>query len=192
MNRVLCLVLPARIFLLPLVIIQGYEPEFVEPLYNLTVPVGREAAFSCVVSHLGGYRVGWVKADTKAIQAIHEHVITHNPRVSVSHSDHSTWYLHIRNVQVEDRGTYMCQINTDPMKSEMGYLEVVVPPDIIDGESSGDIMVPEGGTVELTCNARGYPDPEISWKREDRQDIVFREASGIRNRGESRMKSHLL
>ncbi|CAB0018037.1 unnamed protein product, partial [Nesidiocoris tenuis] len=34
-----------------------YEPEFVEPLYNLTVPVGREAAFSCVVSHLGGYRL---------------------------------------------------------------------------------------------------------------------------------------
>ncbi|CAB0018041.1 unnamed protein product, partial [Nesidiocoris tenuis] len=64
------------------------------------------------------FQVGWVKADTKAIQAIHEHVITHNPRVSVSHSDHSTWYLHIRNVQVEDRGTYMCQINTDPMKSE--------------------------------------------------------------------------
>lgn len=64
-------------------------------------------------------QVGWVKADTKAIQAIHEHVITHNPRVSVSHSDHSTWYLHIKNVQEEDRGQYMCQINTDPMKSQV-------------------------------------------------------------------------
>lgn len=65
------------------------------------------------------FQVGWVKADTKAIQAIHEHVITHNPRVSVSHSDHSTWYLHIKNVQEEDRGQYMCQINTDPMKSQV-------------------------------------------------------------------------
>lgn len=64
-------------------------------------------------------QVGWVKADTKAIQAIHDHVITHNPRVSVSHSDHSTWYLHIKNVQEEDRGQYMCQINTDPMKSQV-------------------------------------------------------------------------
>lgn len=68
----------------------------------------------------------------------------------------------------------------------MGYLEIVVPPDIIDDESSGDIMVPEGGTVELTCKARGYPDPEITWKREDRQEIVFREISGIRNKGTSR------
>ncbi|KAK6630677.1 hypothetical protein RUM43_014666 [Polyplax serrata] len=64
--------------------------------------------------------VGWVKADTKAIQAIHEHVITHNPRVSVSHNDLSMWNLHIRTVQEEDRGQYMCQINTDPMKSQVG------------------------------------------------------------------------
>jgi hypothetical protein len=60
-----------------------------------------------------------VKADTKAIQAIHDHVITHNPRVSVSHSDYSTWNLHVKNVQEEDRGMYMCQINTDPMKSQV-------------------------------------------------------------------------
>ncbi|KAJ8927203.1 hypothetical protein NQ314_020481 [Rhamnusium bicolor] len=67
------------------------------------------------------HSVGWVKADTKAIQAIHDHVITHNPRVSVSHNDHTTWNLHIRNVQEEDRGQYMCQINTDPMKSQVGF-----------------------------------------------------------------------
>lgn len=60
-----------------------------------------------------------MKADTKAIQAIHDHVITHNSRVSVSHSDYSTWNLHVKNVQEEDRGMYMCQINTDPMKSQV-------------------------------------------------------------------------
>lgn len=65
------------------------------------------------------FQVGWVKADTKAIQAIHDHVITHNQRVSVSHSDHSMWNLHIKGVQKEDGGLYMCQINTDPMKSQV-------------------------------------------------------------------------
>lgn len=49
-------------------------------------------------------QVGWVKADTKAIQAIHDHVITHNPRVSVSHLDVSTWNLHIKSITEEDRG----------------------------------------------------------------------------------------
>jgi hypothetical protein len=64
-------------------------------------------------------QVGWVKADTKAIQAIHDHVITHNPRVAVTHSDHTMWNLHIKGVQIEDAGLYMCQINTDPMKSQV-------------------------------------------------------------------------
>ena len=31
-----------------------------------------------------GYRVGWVNANSKAIQAIGTHVITHNDRVSGS------------------------------------------------------------------------------------------------------------
>lgn len=77
---------------------------------------------SCVIYQVLFTQVGWVKADTKAIQAIHDHVITHNPRVSVSHNDHSTWNLHIRNVQEEDRGQYMCQINTDPMKSQVNEI----------------------------------------------------------------------
>ncbi|GFG37783.1 hypothetical protein Cfor_07816, partial [Coptotermes formosanus] len=126
--------------------------------------------------------VGWVKADTKAIQAIHDHVITHNPRVSVSHSDYSTWNLHVKNVQEEDRGMYMCQINTDPMKSQMGYLDVVVPPDIINEDTSGDVMVPEGGTVKLTCRARGYPVPHVLWRREDNVDLVIKEPSGVKTK----------
>lgn len=69
--------------------------------------------------------MGWVKADTKAIQAIHEHVITHNPRVTVSHSDLNTWNLHIKSVTEEDRGGYMCQLNTDPMKSQVSKNQLI-------------------------------------------------------------------
>ncbi|XP_059049728.1 lachesin-like [Achroia grisella] len=157
-------------------------PEFGEPITNLTVPLGRDATFKCIVVNLGNFRVGWVKADTKAIQAIHEHVITHNPRVSVSHSDHSTWYLHIKNVQEEDRGQYMCQINTDPMKSQMGSLDVVIPPDFITEETSGDTMVPEGGTARVSCRARGVPAPRVMWKREDGQEIVVRDHTGAKSK----------
>lgn len=159
---------------------EAFQPQFAEPLFNLTVPVGRDATFRCLVMNLGGYRVGWVKADTKAIQAIHVHVITHNPRVSVSHNDQSTWNLHIKDIQEEDRGQYMCQINTDPMKSQMGFLEVVVPPDFIPEETSGDIMVPEGGTARVSCRARGRPTPHVQWRREDGADIVIRESSGTK------------
>ncbi|EEB10361.1 lachesin precursor, putative [Pediculus humanus corporis] len=76
----------------------------------------------------------------------------------------------------------MCQINTDPMKSQLGYLEVVVPPDFIPEDTSGDIMVPEGGSVKLTCKARGYPLPHVLWRREDSADIILREPNGIKNK----------
>lgn len=33
--------------------------------------------------------------------------------------------LHIKDVQKEDKGFYMCQVNTDPMVSTVGFLDVV-------------------------------------------------------------------
>ncbi|KAK3863363.1 hypothetical protein Pcinc_030860 [Petrolisthes cinctipes] len=36
--------------------VSSFQPQFVEPLQNVTVAEGREATFTCVVDHLGGYR----------------------------------------------------------------------------------------------------------------------------------------
>ncbi|XP_069191876.1 lachesin isoform X2 [Procambarus clarkii] len=152
-------------------------PSFGDPIGNITVIKGRDITFTCVVKHLGPYKVGWVKADTKAIQAIHHQVVTHNPRVSVTYRDRTTWNLHIRNVQEDDRGVYMCQVNTDPMIAEMAHLDVVVPPQIVDNETSGETTVEEGNSVTLTCKARGYPPPVVSWRREDNLKIVLRDHS---------------
>ena len=44
-------------------------------------------------------------------------------------------------------------------------------------------MVPEGGSAKLVCKARGYPKPEIVWRREDRGDIIARTTgSGAKTR----------
>jgi hypothetical protein len=61
---------------------------------------------------------------------------------------------------------------------------VVVPPDIINEDTSGDMMVPEGGNVKLTCRARGYPVPHVLWRREDNVDLVIKEPSGAKTKGE--------
>lgn len=66
-----------------------------------------------------GEQVAWMKADTKAVLAIHEHVITNNGRLAVTHNDYNTWTLTIKSARPEDRGVYMCQVNTDPMKSQV-------------------------------------------------------------------------
>ncbi|XKL60147.1 hypothetical protein PGB90_001163 [Kerria lacca] len=98
----------------------GNEPEFIQPIANQTIPLGRDAMFTCCVKNLKGYRIG--------------------------------------------------------------YLDVVIPPDIIYEETSSDIMVPEGGTVKLVCKARGYPKPHITWRREDYEEIIRKDASGIKER----------
>jgi hypothetical protein len=73
----------------------------------------------------------------------------------------------------------------------MGHLDVVVPPDIINEDTSGDVMVPEGGTVKLTCRARGYPVPHVLWRREDNVDLVIKEPSGVKTKGEFQNVLHM-
>ncbi|GLV45446.1 Dpr-interacting protein eta [Carabus blaptoides fortunei] len=147
------------------------NPKFSEPITNMTVPVGREAILACVVEDLSTYKVAWLRVDTQTILTIHSHVITKNHRIGVTHSEHRTWYLHIREVRESDRGWYMCQINTDPMKSQVGYLDVVVPPDILDYPTSTDMVVREGSNVTLRCAATGSPEPSITWRREGGETI---------------------
>ncbi|XP_066157977.1 neurotrimin-like isoform X2 [Euwallacea fornicatus] len=152
---------------------QDTLPRFTEPIPNVTVTVGRDALLACVVDNLRGFKVAWVRVDTQTILSIHHNVITQNPRISLSFNDHRSWYLHIKNVQEVDRGWYMCQVNTDPMRSRKGYLQVVVPPSIIDRETSSDMVVLESTNVSLTCKATGYPEPYVMWRREDGEDIRY-------------------
>lgn len=91
-------------------------------------------------------QVAWMHFEQSAILTVHNHVITRNPRISVTHvcskspkyevygvtfwfqdkhDKHKTWFLHIANVQEEDKGRYMCQINTVTAKTQFGYLHVV-------------------------------------------------------------------
>ncbi|XP_049821742.1 limbic system-associated membrane protein-like [Aethina tumida] len=168
----LVLVSTCFVLLLCVVPVRPLEsPRFSQPISNMTVAMGREAILECLVENLNPYKVAWLRVDTQTILTIHNHVITKNHRIGVTHSEQKTWYLHIREVRESDKGWYMCQINTDPMKSQVGYLNVVVPPDILDYPTSADMVVDEGSDVSLRCVAKGSPEPLITWKREDGHQI---------------------
>ncbi|KPJ13964.1 Lachesin [Papilio machaon] len=116
--------------------------------------------------------VAWIHIDRQMILTIHRHVITRLARFSVSHDNAMTWLLHVSQVQQEDRGYYMCQVNTNPMISQVGYLQVVVPPNILDEESTQSaVAVRENQNISLVCKADGFPTPKIMWRREDGQPI---------------------
>ncbi|XP_037776572.1 neuronal growth regulator 1-like [Penaeus monodon] len=48
-----------------------------------------------------------------------------------------------------------------------------IPPNIVDSQSSGDMMVQEGANINLTCSATGTPMPSITWRREDHEPITI-------------------
>ncbi|KAJ8674635.1 hypothetical protein QAD02_010421 [Eretmocerus hayati] len=148
------------------------RPFFNESIANQTIPVGRDAVLSCVVENLSNFRVAWLRVDTQTILTIATFVITKNHRITATHIDRRTWYLHIKEVQVSDAGEYMCQINTDPMINQVGYLNVVVPPNILDNTTSTDVTVREGSNVTLNCKASGSPAPRITWRREGNDRII--------------------
>ena len=70
-------------------------------------------------------KVAWLRSDSKAILAIHTHMVTNNPRMSVNHNGHNSWTLEIDVVQRNDSGLYMCQINTEPMTSQVSLFLIM-------------------------------------------------------------------
>ncbi|XP_050600377.1 lachesin-like [Bombus affinis] len=180
-------------------------PVFIAPVGNQTAAIGREVVFSCCVRNIGKYKVGWLRASDQTILSVHTRTVTHNARISVSYETsgcsgsgatsgnafgvtgssqateevvNGTWRLHIRQLKESDRDCYMCQINTSPMISELGCLDILVPPDIVyGGDTSADLAVSEGDNATLSCRATGRPTPRVSWRREDGEPILIRASS---------------
>ena len=64
----------------------------------------------------------------------------------------------------------MCQLNTDPMLFKMGYLDVVITPDIVNIRGPNTVI--EGGMARLECEARGEPNPLVFWQRENTREKI--------------------
>ncbi|XP_073990282.1 lachesin-like isoform X2 [Rhodnius prolixus] len=105
--------------------------------------------------------------DRQVILSIHKDVVSKESRYRVEQRG-DTWSLKIANIKPADQGIYMCQVNTNPMISQVGYMDILVPPNIVDSDSTPSwLTVAEGDDVLLICKAEGRPRPVISWRRED-------------------------
>ena len=57
--------------------------------------------------------------------------------------------------------------------SQRNQLDVLVPPVINMLNPGNNITVRRGSTVKLSCNATGFPPPEIVWQREVKRNQVY-------------------
>ncbi|KAF2364116.1 Immunoglobulin I-set [Trinorchestia longiramus] len=167
-------------------------PFFSAPISNVTARVGHTAQLACQVENLGPYKsswlalrgavlqkiksgetgsfldcrwVAWVQQATGAVLTVGMHVLTSNERVTVQRPSRSTWLLQLTHVALQDAGRYMCQLSTSPPRKLYGYLTVVEPPKMLEGNEWLDLDV--GASVTLSCAAKGIPSPSVVWKRED-------------------------
>ncbi|XP_066602740.1 lachesin-like [Prorops nasuta] len=167
-------------------------PSFSEPMANVTAAIGKEAILSCTITRLGNYKVAWLRAEDQTVLSMGQRTVTHSSRFQVSvenaktknqtrsreeeEAEEFTWRLHIKSLREADRGCYMCQLNTGPMLSQLGCVDVLVPPDILSsGTSDGEVSVHEGENATLSCKASGRPAPTMIWRREKNTAILMRD-----------------
>eukprot|EP00105_Crassostrea_gigas_P026509 XP_011447500.1 PREDICTED: neuronal growth regulator 1 isoform X3 [Crassostrea gigas] len=141
------------------------QPVFEDPS-NVTAIAGNNAKLQCKVHHLENYTVAWVNPRGTILTRGYLK-ITDDTRISTDRNVDEDWNIIIRNISFEDRGFYNCVINTAPFPSvNRVHLHVIVPPRIIGRVVHAPVVVREGETVTLVCNATGYPLPKIHWFRD--------------------------
>ncbi|XP_053562418.1 matrix-remodeling-associated protein 5 [Bombina bombina] len=131
---------------------------------SLSVPFEMDAVFPCEAVGEPKPVITWTKISTGA-------VISKNTRMQrFEVLENGT--LHIQNLQLQDRGQYLCaaenQLGTDKM---LITLTVVAQQPKILGSRYKDVTVYLGDIVTMDCNASGVPSAHISWILPDRKII---------------------
>ncbi|XP_032669678.1 protein CEPU-1-like isoform X2 [Odontomachus brunneus] len=80
--------------------------------------------------------------------------------------------IQILHVQLEDKGEYVCQaIRPAPWGyvTQVHEIEVMYPPSIETVPTSGELEVNLGEEVNMQCEPKGVPIPNISWRTKDEE-----------------------
>ncbi|XP_041030071.1 neural cell adhesion molecule 1-like isoform X17 [Carcharodon carcharias] len=79
-------------------------------------------------------------------------------------------YLQIRNIRKTDEGTYRCE-GRIAARGEIKFKDIKVIVNVPPSIRARDIVVNatahSGQSVTLACDADGFPEPQVTWKRDD-------------------------
>ena len=70
------------------------------------------------------HQLAWVHEDSQSILTVGRQVYAQISRLTLA-ADHHKSALTLDPVSAADRGWYMCQVNTDPMRAARAYLQVL-------------------------------------------------------------------
>lgn len=168
-------------------------PYFVNTSRSLIyTTVGRTVILECRVRNLGNRAVSWIRQSDLHILTVGETSYTNSLKFFPTHPPGSDeWNLRITNPGLADSGTYECQINTEPKRSRLYHLDVVISKAKIHGDR--DVFVQEGSDINLTCTALSTPEqPErVTW-RHNNLDLHRSTRGGIAIVTEKRRRTSVL
>ncbi|KAK7074701.1 hypothetical protein SK128_025778, partial [Halocaridina rubra] len=153
---------------------------------TITAQLGSSVFLPCKTHHSMERQylpqVSWVRRRDWHILTSGSLTYTQEERFSVHHPEGSTeWTLAIKYVELEDSGTYECQISTGGgLLSRLVSLEVVVPRAVIPGH--GEYHVDTGSTITLDCYIQQSSEaPQyIFWYHNARMINYDRERGGVK------------
>ncbi|MGH0149173.1 UNVERIFIED_CONTAM: hypothetical protein FKN15_062838, partial [Acipenser sinensis] len=142
------------------------RPSFVIQPQNTEVLVGESITLECSATGQPHPRISWTKGDGTPLPS--------DSRIAIT----SSGGLFIQNINQADGGQYTCfaSNNVDTIHAAAYIIVQATPQFTVIPE---DQVVVEGHTVDLTCEAQGYPRPEIAWTRggsplpTDRRHVVL-------------------
>ncbi|XP_044017946.1 lachesin isoform X2 [Aphidius gifuensis] len=135
--------------------------------------IGGTVELQCSVQYGQDYPVLWIKANKGGLDQLplstRTSLIIRDSRFALRYDTAtSTYTLQIKDIQETDAGHYQCQVfvSLNSRISAEVELQVRRPPFISDN-STRSTVVSEGQPVTLECYAGGFPQPKISWRREN-------------------------
>jgi len=136
------------------------KPQLTNEGMVIKVREGDSVTFPCRTSNLEDFVVLWRKGSRVIFAGPIR--VKRDERISLSEND-----LVLKEVVAEDEGKYSCQVETgdEAPPSIVHRLEVLQRPVIKSQPENGFLVVKEGTSITLKCQAGGNPQPKITWTR---------------------------
>ncbi|XP_054471772.1 matrix-remodeling-associated protein 5-like [Anoplopoma fimbria] len=142
------------------------RPMIADPhVRTVSFPAESTARLACEAQGQPKPSITWTKVATGAVMSIHSRA--HRFEVLPNGT------LVIQNVQLQDRGTYICSAHSFLGRDRLlTTLEVWTRPPRMKLASYREATIHQGGEVHLECQADGVPSPLLSWVLPDRSALT--------------------
>ncbi|XP_072253295.1 matrix-remodeling-associated protein 5-like [Leuresthes tenuis] len=162
------------------------RPRIADPhIRTVSFPAQSTAKLACEAQGEPKPFITWIKVATGTVMSIHSRA----QRFEVLPNG----TLVIQNVQLQDRGTYICSANSFLGRDRLlTTLEVWTRPPRMQLASYREVTIHQGGQVNLECRADGVPTPLLSWVLPDRSTLTSIRTSSSRMNMDTNGTLHIL